>query len=124
MTPERQAEMQRSLMTMLGDRSQTSVSEPTPKTNKSRSIKLSSDVSTPPVPPDAVILPPTPPTGNIITKETGNTDVNIMNIAKEKNVNHHYVSDPELENWACTLCTLLNNSSAESCVACETARPW
>jgi hypothetical protein len=125
MTSERQAETQRALMTMLGDRSQPGAPEP-PKPKKSRSVKLSSDATPPPIPPAAVVMPPAPPS----EESAGATgDVNSANDAKQVadpayQHQHHYVSDPELDKWACTLCTLLNMYSSECCVACETARPW
>lgn len=121
MTPERQAEMQRSLMAMLGDRRQLDQPVTVPKT--SRSIKLSADVP-PPIAPDAVILPPSPPDGagmsssllsSMSAHENGNFD-------KLSNSNH-FVSENELNNWVCALCTLANHNFSEYCEACDTARP-
>lgn len=114
MTPERQAEMQRSLMTMLGDRRHLDNQALASKTRPvSRSIKLSSDVP-PPISPDAVIMPPLPPSA-----EGHASDVNKSNSEK---IDARYVSDADLEKWACALCTLLNHHTNECCEACETPR--
>ena len=115
MTPERQAEMQRSLMTMLGDRRQmeqqaSSVKDSKP--SKSRSIKLSSDTP-PPVPPAAMVQPPLPPS---ISEEVA-ASVNNANNSEPTDQ-----PDDDLGSWVCDVCTLLNSPSVACCGACETPR--
>lgn len=129
MTAERQAEMQRSLMAMLGDRSQPAAT-PTPKENakKSRSIKLSNDAHPPPIPPAAVVMPPAPPSeGDNSTPE--NSDLGSSPRETSSNNNGidgsiNFVDAEDLDQWACTLCTLINPCYSEFCSACETIRPW
>ena len=117
MTPERQAEMQRSLMTMLGDRRQIETPAAAPK--PSRSIKLSADAP-PPIPPAAVVQPPAPPTD--ASGDRPAAAENINNESTKQGGDSHFVSDTDLDRWACTLCTLLNHPLNEYCEACDTPR--
>lgn len=117
MTPERQAEMQRSLMTMLGDRrqmEQQASSAKESKPSKSRAIKLSSD-ALPPIPPATVVQPPLPPS----SAEVAAASVNSTNSNKPAAEQ----TDTDLDKWVCDVCTLLNAPSVACCGACETPRP-
>ena len=116
--------MQRSLLAMLGDRTQAAPPEP-PQPKKSRSIKLSSNTPAV-VPPAAVVMPPLPPSDS---NEAEQANVNKTS-SYSKNIigedsdgdGHHLVSDTDLEDWACTLCTLINPGHLNICTACETER--
>lgn len=119
MTPERQAEMQRSLMTMLGDRRQldelqetrSKVSNPKPKA--SRSIKLSVDALPPPsTATSGFAAPPQPPTEGTVCVDGASTSG-----SNEESVNE------KIAEWTCSLCTLLNSYNCDVCVVCETPKP-
>ncbi len=99
MTTERQAEVQRSLMTMLGDRRAAASSIAPPKTSQSFGGSTVTFFPSPAAPDGGnnndIIKPPSPPNLN-----------------------------PPTDFWKCVVCTLNNPSMVEICEACETTRQY
>ncbi len=109
MTPEKQLELQRSLMTMLGDRSQLDSRDKLPPPQaKSKAIKLSSNVSAETTPSQAeLLMPPAPPANDLVPQDN------------QSNASTTTGIESEADLWACTVCTLLNSKLVNVCVACD-----